>query len=263
MKYNADDIRTYQFQKAGMSGYKASDVDELLDQIARDYDEFEVLKSEFAEKIQVLADKINEYRNNEDSVKTAILHAQKTGDAIYNERKAAADEYYQNTTASADKILSDANEKADILINDAQVKARDIVDRSSIESQKILSRAQEHSRALKKETAEKLESQIAAYENLKETVETYKVDLLEACHKYIESIKNLPLKNQVAEKIIDNLNIVENVSVEETVAQEVAEDEKETKTIDEILDVEKLEVKENDSPTTVFNFITDKDLNAE
>ena len=64
MYYTADEIRSYQFQKSGISGYKAGDVDDFLDNIASDYDEMEKIKAEFVEKIQVLADKINEYREN-------------------------------------------------------------------------------------------------------------------------------------------------------------------------------------------------------
>ena len=68
MKYTADQIRSYQFQKSGLSGYKAYDVDDFLDNIAKDYDEMQKRQEEFAMKIQVLADKINEYRENEDAV---------------------------------------------------------------------------------------------------------------------------------------------------------------------------------------------------
>ena len=148
MNYTADEIRAYQFQKSGISGYKASEVDDLLDNIARDYDDMAKLTSEFSEKMQVLADKINEYRDNEDAVKEAILRAQKTGDEILRERKNAADKYFEEKTKEADNRAAEASEIAEKVVTEAQTKAQDLMDKSTMEAQRILVQAQNKAKNL-------------------------------------------------------------------------------------------------------------------
>ena len=61
-----------------------------------------------AEKIALLAEKINEYRNNEDSIKNAILGAQSLGNSMISRSK-----------SEAQTITSDARHQAEIMIDNA------------------------------------------------------------------------------------------------------------------------------------------------
>ena len=86
-----NDIRNVVFTK-GMGGYKTSEVDVFIDECA---DTVEALikektaavealnreKQDLQKKLEVLADKLVEYRNDEDSIRTALLSAQRLGDA--------------------------------------------------------------------------------------------------------------------------------------------------------------------------------------
>ena len=67
-----EEIRNIAFTK-GIGGYKTNEVDLFIDQCA---DTVETLLSEKAElnkKLEILADKLVEYRNDEDSIRTALL----------------------------------------------------------------------------------------------------------------------------------------------------------------------------------------------
>ena len=80
-----NDIVNVSFRKAGR-GYNAEDVDNFIDQIRESYDTLmkktieqhdqleaaEKEKAQFDKKLQVLADKIQEYRQEEDGIKSAL-----------------------------------------------------------------------------------------------------------------------------------------------------------------------------------------------
>ena len=82
---NAKDIITRKFEKATFNGYKTDDVDDFLREVSNEYAQLQKDKSELERKLEVLADKIREYRDDEDALKDALLLAQKQGNAIVSE----------------------------------------------------------------------------------------------------------------------------------------------------------------------------------
>ena len=94
---NAKDIITRRFEKATFNGYKTDDVDEFLREISNEYAQLQKEKSELERKLEVLADKIREYRDDEDALKDALLLAENQGNAIVAESKAAADMHKKET----------------------------------------------------------------------------------------------------------------------------------------------------------------------
>lgn len=94
------------FEKAAR-GYKVDEVDTFLKEVAfsvakilRSYDESEA-------KIHKLVDKVNEYRNDEDAIKTAILGAQKQGRQIIVDAELEAERIIAEAKQSADKMLEE------------------------------------------------------------------------------------------------------------------------------------------------------------
>ena len=86
-----EDISNVEFTKT-LGGYKTSEVDNFLDQCA---DTVSALNKEITalnKKLEVLADKVVEYREKldayqkeEDSIKTALVAAQRMGDNVVRE----------------------------------------------------------------------------------------------------------------------------------------------------------------------------------
>ena len=76
--------RSDSLEKAVFGGYSVSSVEELLTPLAEDYatlyKENAVLKS----RLKSLAEKIEEYRNQEEGISSALLAAQKTADSPRN-----------------------------------------------------------------------------------------------------------------------------------------------------------------------------------
>lgn len=113
--YTPEEIRSIEFTKA--RGYKASEVDPFIDKCADTVEALIKENQDLKKKLEVLADKLVEYRNDEDSLRTALLSAQRLGDTIVRE----------------------ANHKAGLILEDANIKAEKIADnaRRSIQEQEV------------------------------------------------------------------------------------------------------------------------------
>ncbi|MBE6980840.1 MAG: DivIVA domain-containing protein [Ruminococcaceae bacterium] len=99
--FTPQQIDQISFGTAKFGGYNKTDVDEFLEPLTEYYitlyKENALLKS----KMKVLVSKLEEYRNNEASMRDAIVNAQKTCDMMVKEAE-----------AKCTKMLSDANQAA-------------------------------------------------------------------------------------------------------------------------------------------------------
>lgn len=99
----AQNVRDVRFTKT-MGGYKTAEVDSFLDQCADTIDALNRDAEENTRKMQVLAETIVDYRNQEDSIRTALMSAQRMSETV----------------------IAEANEKASSIIAEAEGKAATI-----------------------------------------------------------------------------------------------------------------------------------------
>lgn len=102
------DINTKKFEKSAF-GYRVDDVDTYLTAVAEDYAKILHDNNELENKMVVLADRLEEYRKEENSLSAALLGAQKMSDSLLREAK-----------DKAEQIISEANLKAQRLVEAAQ-----------------------------------------------------------------------------------------------------------------------------------------------
>jgi cell division initiation protein len=107
------DISEKEFVKAVFGGYEMAGVDGFLESLTEDYSalykENAILKS----KIKVLVEKVEEYRSTEDSMRMALLTAQKMGDDI---------------VADANRKSAEIHKRAETEFEDAQRRLRTRMD---------------------------------------------------------------------------------------------------------------------------------------
>ncbi|HIX12430.1 MAG TPA: DivIVA domain-containing protein [Candidatus Anaerofilum faecale] len=115
----SNEIRTVSFDKA-MRGYRCEDVDAFLRQIADQMDQQNAKCAEMEKNLYVLAQKIEQYRADEDTLKSALINAQRLGENVIHEAK-----------QKADSILRDAALKAESL--DEQLKAKIVEQQTELE----------------------------------------------------------------------------------------------------------------------------------
>ena len=107
--FTPQQIEQITFRTETFGGYKKEDVDELLEQLLADYvtlyKENALLKS----KMRVLVTKLEEYRQNEASMKDAIVNAQKTCDMMVKEAEAKCTQMLTEAGAAAAENAKNAD----------------------------------------------------------------------------------------------------------------------------------------------------------
>lgn len=109
--FSPEEIRHITFTQVGRNKYSADEVDDFVDgcadtveRLVREKRALEQEKAEMAGKLELLANKIVEYRQREESISEALLRAQQAGNTI----------------------VLEANQKADLIMRDAQIKAENV-----------------------------------------------------------------------------------------------------------------------------------------
>lgn len=146
---NAKEILARKFEKAAFNGYKIDDVDDYLKEVSEGFAELQKEKNELERKLEVLADKIREYRDDEDALKDALLIAQKQGNAIVAESKASAEKLTNETKDAMDKLISESKAKSEKMINEADAYSKRTREDADRKSEKIITDAQNKADAIK------------------------------------------------------------------------------------------------------------------
>ena len=105
------EIKRTTFDRYMGKGYRAEDVDAFLKEVAADFTTLLEEKEDLEKKMEVLADKLEEYRQDEDSLRAALLGAQKLGDSVIKDAKTKADIIMRDATIKAETMVSNAQSK--------------------------------------------------------------------------------------------------------------------------------------------------------
>ena len=107
--FTPQQIDQISFSRATFGGYDMQAVDEFLEPLTEDYitlyKENALLKS----KMKVLVSKLEEYRNNEASMKDAIVNAQKTCDKMVKEAEAKCTQMLNDANVAAAENAKNAD----------------------------------------------------------------------------------------------------------------------------------------------------------
>ena len=215
-------IREKNLSTVQSGGYDKEEVNALLAQIVESYQAVYDENKELYRKMEILAGKIEEYRNEEDSIKTALITAQKMADRIAKDAKEKAEEKLSASAATAQQTVTDAKEKADkmvaeartyaanftkekqdaaeSIITEAEAKANDAIDGAKVVAQEMLNQAKQ----LSEELMSKAKSEKAYHEQLIEKLrsesKSFKDSLLSLYESQMDRLGDMvDLKPQVDE----------------------------------------------------------------
>ena len=87
----SDDVRRVTFDRA-MRGYRCEDVDDYLKQVADSIDSLAAENDDLQKKLVILAQRIDQYRADEDTLSTTMINAQRLGENVIKEAKQKAAE---------------------------------------------------------------------------------------------------------------------------------------------------------------------------
>lgn len=105
---NPNDIANKKFDKSMGRGYKIDEVEKYLSQLSNEFNELVTEKSDLEQKLLVLAEKLEEYKQDEDSMRSALIGAQKLGDSVVRDAKVKAAAIVDNANAQSSKIIENS-----------------------------------------------------------------------------------------------------------------------------------------------------------
>ena len=109
---NAQEILEKKFEKSAF-GYRSDEVDDYLQELWAAFDKLQNEKIQMERKLEVLAEKIEEYRADEDNMRAAILDARKLGSSIVKDAQRQADEIIADANAQSAKVIDSIQTRAE------------------------------------------------------------------------------------------------------------------------------------------------------
>lgn len=255
------ELREYEFKGAGRNAYKSDDVDNFFGEVAVAYEKIYRENAELVKRVSLLADRLEQFKQDEEQIKQAVIGAQKAADIIVKEAetsvedsKAEAEAILAAAKGEADIIKSDAEKQAiadsDLLLSIARDKAEEIINKAKEEAHGILIEANDSAKDTVGAATRTITSESLHYEMLKKEVSEFRASILAQYKAHIELISKLPelaveeaqkeaASNDTEENIVEEISTVdpENNIIEfiddtvedsaESIVSEEAEDEDE------------------------------------
>lgn len=191
---NAKEIIGKHFEKAAFNGYKTEEVDEYLREVSEEFAKLQKENGELERKLEVLADKIREYRDDEEALKDALLIAQKQGNAIVAESKASAEKLTKETNEAVEKKLAETKAKSEKTINEANEYSAKTRKEAEETAEKIVTDAQNKADEIKALMDKQQEIQENILQQTRKEVIEYRKKILDGYNEHIKYIESLPEK---------------------------------------------------------------------
>ena len=110
--------KTFPKSPSFSSGYDLAAVDEFLDTLTEDYTALYKENAALKTKLKILAEKVEEYRATEDTMRSMLLAAQKMAASMTEEAKEKGEKTLADARKESERLLTDARNAADELNRD-------------------------------------------------------------------------------------------------------------------------------------------------
>lgn len=230
-------IREKKISTVESGGYDRDEVNELLLEIIESYEAVFDENKELYRKMEILANRIEEYRADEDSIKTALITAQKMATQVTREAKEKAEQSLADSAASAHQTVVDAQEKAekiigearayvagltkekaqaaDEIISEAQKKANEAIDGAKVVADNALMQAKKLADKIVNKAKEEKDYHSEIVAKLKNESKDFRATLVDLYETQLDKLKNLAHipessddENESIEEIEKELNIL-------------------------------------------------------
>lgn len=171
-----------------MRGYKKEEVDDYLNDLSMEVSQLNKEKDELEKKLVVLADKIREYREDEDALKEALLGAQKQGNAVIASAKEKSAEMIQEAQNKCDGMIADA----DALVAEKHAEAEKIIADALAEKKRIEDEATKKANDIHTEMEIQTEIDKEVLARTKREAEDFRTRLIVEYTNHMEFIKKIP-----------------------------------------------------------------------
>lgn len=219
-------VRNHQFSASGRGTYRASEVDDFFASVCESYEQMFRENGELLKKIGLLADKVEEYKSDEDNIREALLTAQRMANKIISDAKADAEKRLTDASQKAEQITTEAQQKADDTITSAQSTSELLLSESKKNAQAIIDEAQRKADERINEVKRSVTHETLVLEMTKREVSEFRASLVAMYKNHIELINKIPF-------IVESESEPENKEESATVFEQVNEQKPEPVSADE------------------------------
>lgn len=211
----AADVKNASFARVAR-GYKMSEVDDLLEQVIDTIEQLTNENAQLLRKLEILADRIQEYRDEEDSIRSALLTAQKSADKILKDANDEKEHLIADARQQADDMLRLSQEKSVTIANETRDKVTQVLGEAKEKASRLLTEAKEKSDSMLTEAVDGCKSEKKYLDFLKEQENVFRQQLIELYKKQFEILKKGP--DLIKELDASLAKVKEPVTLEETPA---------------------------------------------
>ena len=216
-----DAVKSKQFQATGRGAYRADDVDGFFAEVSASYEQMFKENGELIKKISLLANKVEKYKDEEDSLRKALISAQTLADKIVKDAKDSIAGTLEAANEDADKIRAAAEDEAKEIVAKAKAEADAVLLQSKKDADEILGAV---NRKVMKESLE--------FEMLQKKAAEFRAHLLGLYKEHLNLINAIP--EYVAEEMPKEASAAQETAPTEPVEEDAdAPAEKSAPTVEE------------------------------
>jgi len=175
-------LKAHKFNKSEDGNYSADEVNLFLGEVIASYNQMFRENGELIRKITVLANKVEDYRRDENNIRDALLNAQRAADNVMKQAETDAAEIIEAAHVETENIVSGR----DGIITKAEAAAADIVEKARLEAENTVEEARQSADSIFEE-ARRQGEESASDTILKATEEAEKI--LEQASAQLEEAK--------------------------------------------------------------------------
>lgn len=207
-------VKNHRFQLGSRGTYRAEEVDAFVQELTASFEEAYMQNEALLKKISLLADKVDEYRRDEDTIRSALLVAQRTADQVVREAQEKADarmaeaerrakELEAEASARSGQVLQEASDRAQTLthevdarvsalLNDASAKAESLVSEAQAKADRLVEEAGRNAQENLAQLREETERESLLLDQTRGAVSEFRASLISMYKEHIELINRLP-----------------------------------------------------------------------
>lgn len=202
-----DAVKSKQFQATGRGAYRADDVDGFFAEVSASYEQMFKENGELIKKISLLANKVEKYKDEEDSLRKALISAQTLADKIVKDAKDSIAGTLEAANEDADKIRAAAEDEAKKIVAKAKAEADAVLLQSKKDADEILGAV---NRKVMKESLE--------FEMLQKKAAEFRAHLLGLYKEHLNLINAIP--EYVAEEMPKEASAAQETAPTEPVEED-------------------------------------------
>ena len=233
-------IKGYQFQSAGEGLYRADEVDNFIQAVSAAYEKMYTENGSLIQRVNMLADKVKAYQEEEELIKKTLLVAQKKADEMESTSKkqseelvSAAEKKAQSTNAAAEQrakdLLAAAEERARKRLSEASQQSADTLNGARVTAEKTLDTAKTKAMTILGEAKTRAEQILADAKAKQDSVLGSLQGEVEKERKALETVRaqSREFKDKLTASYQEQLNLTGRllgfVDTEDTIAQQATQ----------------------------------------